>query len=93
MIMDTKTKNNGSDATTPGADSALSASPGSHHVRLNITLDPEVARKSKIIAKETSRSFSGLIDLCLRRMITQVEKGGSISLENNKSTNAEGNGE
>jgi len=44
-----------------------------YHIRRNITLDPEVDKRAREIAKATCRSFSGLIELSLRRVINQVD--------------------
>lgn len=49
-----------------------------HRSRVNITLDPHVRRRADQIAFDSQRSLSGLVELCLRRMITQVDQGSAV---------------
>ena len=41
--------------------------------RVNITLDPTIGQKADRIAFNSHRSLSGLVELCLRLLITQVQ--------------------
>ena len=49
-------------------------------VRRNITLDSEIDRKAHALAKYSNRKLSNLIELYLRRAITEMELNG-LSLQ------------